>query len=341
MSNFTALEVVIGLAFVYFVLALVCSAVAEAISSLQRKRAKMLVAGIENLLSGSDTITEDGRKLAKQFWNHPLIQGLIRPRGSAVEADKASHSDGKGPAYVPARTFVSALIDLGARNSKRAKDAEEEQTDAKEKPADSAEKPSDLDEKLTDIVMEASLVDAIKGIPSAPLRKALLAIYKDADGELQAFRRGAEEWYDDAMDRVSGWYKRHIQFVLWVIAILVVLFLNVDTVQIATTLWKDPTTRAAVVARADKAVQQGKGSVDVSKIVRSIELPLGWKLKFGRGKQEIPDHTSSVIAKLIGLFLTAAALSLGAPFWFDLLSKFVSVRGTGPPPVRATDQPAT
>jgi len=42
MTNFTILEVVIGLSFVYFVLALVCSAVAETISSLQRKRPKML-----------------------------------------------------------------------------------------------------------------------------------------------------------------------------------------------------------------------------------------------------------------------------------------------------------
>jgi hypothetical protein len=319
MSNFAALEVVIGLAFIYFVLALICSAVAETISSLQRRRAKMLVAGIENLLSGSDTITKEGRELAKQFWGHPLVQGLIRPRSGKAAGDTALQTDGKGPAYVPARTFVSALIDLGARNTK------DEDATAKDAPK----------EKPTDVVLETSLIDAIKGIPSAPLRQALLAIYRDADGELQAFRRGAEQWYDDAMDRVSGWYKRHIQFLLWIIAILVVLFLNVDTVQIATTLWKDPTTRAAVVARADKAVQQGQGSLKVSKTVRSIELPLGWKLKFGNGQQEIPDHASSVIAKLIGLLLTAAALSLGAPFWFDLLSKFVRVRGTGPPPAPA------
>ena len=313
MSNFTALEVVIGLAFVYFVLALVCSAVAEIVSSLQRKRAKMLVAGIENLLSGSDTITDEGKALAGQFWKHPLVQGLIHPRSSAPSGEAELQKDGKGPAYIPARTFVAALLDLGARNSKAAADAPDE-------------------EKLTDVVLGTKLVDAINGIPSAPLRQALLAIYKDADGELEAFGRGAEKWYDDAMDRVTGWYKRHIQAVLWIIAILVVLFLNVDTLQIASTLWKDPTKRAALVARADTAVKQGPGSVDVSKTVSSIELPLGWKLKFGKDPQEIPNHTLGVFAKLIGLLLTAAALSLGAPFWFDLLSKFMSVRGTGPPP---------
>ncbi len=312
MSNFTALEVVIGLAFVYFVLSLICSAVAETISSLQRTRAKMLVGAIENLLSSSDSITEEGKALAAQFWAHPLVQALIKPRGGAAPGAAVSQADGKGPAYVPARTFVSALLDLGARNTAEAQAA----------PA----------EHLNTVVVETKILDAIGGIPSAPLRQALLAIYRDAGDEAGAFRDAAEKWYDDSMDRVSGWYKRHIQAILWAIAILVVVFLNVDTLQLATTLWKDPTTRAALVARADAAVKQGSGSVNPADTVRSLELPLGWKLHFGKSPQEIPNTALGVIAKLIGLILTAAALSLGAPFWFDLLSKFMRVRGTGPPP---------
>ena len=312
MSNFTALEVVIGLAFVYFVLSLICSAVAETISSLQRTRAKMLVGAIENLLSSSATVTEEGKALAEQFWAHPLVQGLIKPKSGTAPGAATSQADGKGPAYIPAGTFVSALIDLGARNTPKAKAA-----------------PG---EHLSKVIVETKLIDAIEGIPSAPLRQALLAIYADVGEEVDAFRDAAEKWYDNSMDRVSGWYKRHIQAALWVISIMVVLFLNVDTLQLATTLWKDPTTRAALVARADTAVQQGKPPATVGNAVSQLALPLGWKLHFGKGPQEIPNHALGVLAKLIGLLLTAAALSLGAPFWFDLLSKFMRVRGTGPPP---------
>ena len=319
MSNFTALEVVIGLAFVYFVLALICSAVAEAISSLQRTRAKMLVGAIENLLSGSESITDEGRALAKQFWAHPLVQALVKPTKDASSAGDAA-SQGKGPAYVPARTFVSAIVDLGARSTAKAQAATAEHVSA--------------------VVVATKLLDAINAIPSVPLRQALLAIYRDSGGEVEAFRNAAEKWYDDSMDRVSGWYKRHVQFVLWAIAIVVVVLLNVDTLQIATTLWKDPTTRAALVAQADTTVKQGQGSVNAADAVRSLALPLGWKLKTGTGPQEIPNHALGVIAKLIGLILTAAALSLGAPFWFDLLSKFMRVRGTGPPPAPAGDSAA-
>ncbi|MGZ4382358.1 MAG: hypothetical protein ACXVZ3_13160 [Gaiellaceae bacterium] len=316
MSNFTALEVVIGLTFVYFVLSLVCSAVAETIASLQRTRAKMLVGAIENLLSSSDSVTEEGKALAQQFWAHPLVQSLIKPRSGASPDPAASQKDGKGPAYIPARTFVSALIDLGARNTPKAQAAA-------------------AAEHLNTVIVETKLLDAIEAIPSAPLRQSLLSIYRDVGEEAGAFRDAAEKWYDDSMDRVSGWYKRHIQALLWVIAILVVVFLNVDTLQIAQTLWKDPTTRAALVARADTAVQQGKQPAAVGNALSQLSLPLGWKLHFGNGSQEIPNHALGVLAKLIGLLLTAAALSLGAPFWFDLLSKFMRVRGTGPPPAPA------
>ena len=58
-------------------------------------------------------------------------------------------------------------------------------------------------------------------------------------------------------------------------------------------------------------------------------LPIGW--------QNFPEEGTSisfatVLAKVVGLILTSLAVSLGAPFWFDLLSKFMNVRGTGQSP---------
>jgi hypothetical protein len=38
------------------------------------------------------------------------------------------------------------------------------------------------------------------------------------------------------------------------------------------------------------------------------------------------------IAKVIGILATMLAIMLGAPFWFDLLSKIVRLRGSGAPP---------
>ena len=45
----------------------------------------------------------------------------------------------------------------------------------------------------------------------------------------------------------------------------------------------------------------------------------------GRGSETIWFH-------LVGWLLTALAASLGAPFWFDVLNKFISIRSVGKAP---------
>jgi hypothetical protein len=52
-------------------------------------------------------------------------------------------------------------------------------------------------------------------------------------------------------------------------------------------------------------------------------IALGWdeEKKEAAGKQKG--------TKFIGFLITAFAISLGAPFWFDLLNKLIRVRGTG------------
>ena len=37
----------------------------------------------------------------------------------------------------------------------------------------------------------------------------------------------------------------------------------------------------------------------------------------------------SILVKILGLLMTVAAVSLGAPFWFDLLGKVAQLRSTG------------
>ena len=311
MSNFPALEVVIGLTFVYFVLSLICSAVTESIASWRGWRAAKLELGIQNLLSGSDTVTKEGEALAKQVYDHPLVQALVRPKTGKKAGKKPPW-----PSYIPSRTFISALMDIGAAASVGEKAGAEA------------------------AVVDVDVQKAIAAIPSPKVQEALLALYRDSKGDLESFRRHAEQWFDDSMQRVSGWYRRHISIVLWIVGALVVVFLNVDTLQVANTLWKDPAARSAVVAQADAAAKNGQG-VNAANDVSKLELPLGWKLfKTGSGPQEFPNSTGGILAKIIGLLLTVAALSLGAPFWYDLLSKFVRVSGTGPRPPTADQQAA-
>ncbi len=50
-------------------------------------------------------------------------------------------------------------------------------------------------------------------------------------------------------------------------------------------------------------------------------FPIGWK--------EVPTDLLEILKTLLGWLITAAAVSLGAPFWFDLLGKVANLRGDG------------
>ena len=179
MSNFPALEVVIGLCFVYFVLSLICSAVTESIASLRGWRAAKLELGIKNLLSGSDTVTKEGEALAKQVYDHPLVQALVRPKTGTKRRQEAALAVVHPVAHLHLRAPRHRRRGVARRERRRERRA----------------------------VVDVDVQKAIAAIPSPKVQQALLALYHDAKGDLESFRRNAEQWFDDSMQRVSGWYK--------------------------------------------------------------------------------------------------------------------------------------
>jgi hypothetical protein len=299
-SNFPALDVAIGLSFVYFVLSLVCSALNESVAAITARRAKFLREGLRTLLSaGSDP---PAGALA-QLYAHPLVKNMIRePREILGRKLRTRY-----PSYLPSRTFAVALLDLPKKGE-------------------------------TTVPPGRSLDDSIAAIQNAEVRRAIQALVREGDTEIAHVRHRIEQWYDDTMERVSGWYRRRVQLWLWVFAILVAIVLNADSLQIARTLWTQPTTRAQVVQAAQNAVQQGQDAEKATQRVKELEatnLPIGWHFGKGSGKdpRRFPGWFNyAFFAKLVGLLLTACALTLGAPFWFDALSRIARIRSSGAPP---------
>ena len=148
-----------------------------------------------------------------------------------------------------------------------------------------------------------------------------------------------EKWFDESMDRVSGWYKRKAKWITVGLATLVVLGLNVSALRIAERLADDPTVRAAVVVKAEAAANEGaakgegavkQAGLDVEGAVKELDalkLPVWW------GEENIPEGSVSGIGTaVIGWLITILAISLGAPFWFDALNKLSNLRMAGKKP---------
>jgi hypothetical protein len=322
MFDFPALDVAIGLVFLYFVLALVCSTANEAIASAFGMRARFLQLGLLNLLSATPEVTAEGQETLKKLYGHPLVQTLVRPsRGLDPSYDPTKPTNWwrkpPYPSYLPSRTFVAALTDLARDTKDWSAEATPEQLEAAEKRVRAA---------------QGELEEAIASIPNAKLSEALLAVYRSAGSDAANFHHAAEQWFDDSMERVSGWYKRRVQLILFVIGAVVVLLLNADSLATGRVLWRDDAVRAAVVSQAEAATEQNSGESDLGETVRELDVPLGWDFSLGDEPNQVPDDVLSVVAKLLGLALTVGALTLGASFWFDLLSKIMRVRSSGAPP---------
>ncbi len=186
-----------------------------------------------------------------------------------------------------------------------------------------------------------------------------------------------ENWYNDSMDRASGWYKRNTQRILFGIGLILALMFNVDSVRVARTLWLDRDTRQAMVSAAGDYVSKhpslpGDTRATLEKqlettskafedATNSALLPIGWNrparqyfVTFfeARGRFEwtgtwfygllcdVWALTYSSLGILAGWLLTGMAISLGAPFWFDTLNKFMVVRSTIKPQEKSQPEPS-
>ena len=340
MSVSSALDVAIGLAFLFFLFSLVISRINEFVATALNLRHK----GLENALRAM--LNDHRPDAAKAGGNDVVSAGkvlnhaLVKPIQQAIQGTFLSSALGKlglgrtKLSYLPSRTFSAAVFDLLA-------------------PADAADPahPGATAGKGAATDPMARAKTAVEGMSEHnPARQPLLRMMTDAEGDRDKFRGSLEHWYDDTMDRVSGWYKRYVQRIILVITIMLVACLNVDTINIAQVLWRLPTERAAVAAAAAKQAGSGSSaSQNADEVVRSIsalKLPLGWtpphittvspagvrSVVVSTDPQHMPLGVASWLIKLLGLVLTVLALSLGAPFWFDALTRLASLRQSGPKP---------
>jgi hypothetical protein len=154
-----------------------------------------------------------------------------------------------------------------------------------------------------------------------------------------------EKWFDESMKRVGGWYKRKSQLVTIAVAVALVLVLNVSTLRIAEQLNGEPKVLANVVAKAEAAEEpsgeaQTGGAGETSAVKKageeaetavhdlaSLSLPIFWTEEKNR-----PSSLDEWLIAIAGWLITIAAISLGAPFWFDALGKLSNLRMAGKQP---------
>src|SRR5215472_1640729 len=155
------------------------------------------------------------------------------------------------PSYISARSFADAVIDLVVPNAQGQTTMADIQTN-------------------------------LQALPD-PFKTSLEALVKNANGDVSKFRTSVEQWYDDHMDRVSGWYKRRTATITLVVGAIIVVVLNLNALTIGRTLYTENAVSAAVSNVAAKttscssADQSCLANLDSELSAAAASgLPVGW-----------------------------------------------------------------
>jgi hypothetical protein len=304
-----ALETLIGLVLMFFIIALGASSIVEIWSRVLKKRAKDLEGALAAMLAGKTSDKSALKEALETLKGTSIYESAIAASGKTWIRKKD-----KGPSYLSAKAFADAVTEM--------------------------------------LVDTQGHMKPIEQLPPG-LQKRLRPIVREVRGDLVGIKAGLEGWFDETMSRLEGSYKRWAT--LWIVlaGLVIAVAANASTFHTAERLWKEPATRQAV-ANAATGVTGAQKPKDLDNVaattakLKELGLPVGWdqETKDLWKKLRHPENVTgaqywSTVGYIAGWILTALLVMLGAPFWFDLLTKLVSLRSAGSKPSTAQDDPSS
>ncbi len=155
-----------------------------------------------------------------------------------------------------------------------------------------------------------------------PLKEILTTLIDDGEDAVNVLKEKLAGWFDEGMSRVAGWYKRKAKLIIFLIAASITLLTDASSIHMAEELWRNDALRTQISAQAQIAAQVGETAIiEAGRLERLEAFPIGWS--------GLPGGWVGWIMAVLGWLITIAAISLGAPFWFDLLGKVANLRGSG------------
>lgn len=306
MFGSAVLDTAVGMIFIFFIVSTICSNIYSLISRTINTRGKLLSQSLIKLL---------GQEVYAQVMRHPLIrENHVRLKRRLTSILKTELDYETLPDYLDPDLFARALAEILAE--------------------------------------AGTLSDATKMLPGewgTPIEYWMERLKGGKYNDLVHLKTDIERWFGDKMGTLTTLFKQQTQWFIFVIALVVTLGFNLNTIAIGQKLWKAPTVRDAVVASAATQLETQKATMPeegatasernavqiFEQELKPLGIPVGWTkqelAKFGLPKElaMADDPTRPVpqlLDLLIGWAIMVGAAMFGAPFWFDLLRKIVSLR---------------
>ncbi|GAB4252501.1 MAG: hypothetical protein Kow0027_17210 [Saprospiraceae bacterium] len=294
------LEVIAGMVFTFLLLSLLGTTINELLSSWRGWRGYYLEEGLKRLLE-----YKDNPDVFERFMKHPYFRQLFQY--------KALLRISRVPSYLSNANFANILTGVLKKKGKALESAK----------------------------------DLIEGLPEGSnLREVLEHLESEGAESVEDFKNRLQGWFDDVMWQASGWYKRHMQLVTLLVGLGIAAGLNADAIQMYRHLTTNVAAREQLNLLAEAFVQNNPelpqqlapgDSLSMEQIRTGVRefvesddfsnmsniLGLGWQ------PGDLSVGAEDWTIRIFGWLLTALAISLGAPFWFDILKKIINIRSSG------------
>ncbi len=310
MDGSTLLDIGLGLALIFAVFSMVASGISDLFAGWLNLRGKMLYDALGHVL---------GEQARQVVLNHGLVKAQNRDGGAAATERR------NAPAYLPSWMFTVATLQRDLITS-----------------ANPALTPADLVKSATEQLPESGVGGAIKTLA-------------DQYGtDMTKLIDGMENWFDEYMARVAGWYKRKSQWILFFVSLFVAVAANINVVGITQAIANDDGLRtqlaASAISSCDDTPNRDLCVKDAVGALPSTELGLFWQTTCALEQcpaesnffqQRGIDDLFGAVVWGFGVLLGAIAISLGAPFWFDLIGKGRALKSAGKAPSDTAAPPPT
>ncbi len=311
----TILDVVISIIVVYFLMSTLVSFCNECIAMMANYRGKILYKSLKHLFL-EEKNEEDS--LIEKVYQSKFVNNLA---GQFTIANKVLQK----PSYIATENFTSALIDeIQKCGIKKAY----------------ARNIDDLKKKI----------DAIKdSFIKSKLQEIITELEETQQASITSVKKKISEWYDGYMLSVTEVYRNYIRMWIFGISFFVAFTMNVDSLVLIEYFFENKEKRELMISFAENvgkddykindSLASDRRLEEIKRLKKAVvddinafDLPNGWKeggmkstLLYEQKVLNNPTSNSS-FRKVIGLFLTTISLTLGAPFWYQLMVNLLALR---------------
>lgn len=292
------LEVVIGLILIYYILGALVSIFTQAVLQSLETRGVALERYLK-MLAGD---------MAIEIRDLPQIRVLRPIRYAHWWNVFGADTKPKRIERIPVETLVDAFFDLTGLTAQGSLNARE-------------------------------LTTLIGKLPESDGKQALLGWVTQGVTTLNDLRERAQSYFGGVLSQAAQTFRAKARSIVIIASVVVTLLFGTDTIQLAKELWANAGLRTVALGQAEAIASHTEDSSGPNALLTdlgALSFRIGWWTDVHPPGESTPgEWFHYVFYKLIGLAITAMAVSQGSSFWYDLLRKLTGGTSSASKPTEA------